>query len=388
MNRKDVKMKILAIVAIAAVILMLFVQALLPAFAASAPNIISYQGRVLNSASVPLTASSASMIFRLYTASSGGTCLWSNSSASCATATAMTVTLTDGLFSVNLGDTSASFAAMGDSIFADNATVYLDVTIGGEALTPRRQVVASPYALNAENLDGYDSSQVGGSSAFVPVTDSSGNLLLTGTMTASDYACTDCLDFAELGDSLTLDAATSITGTAGRVFSWSRTLTNATAENAMSLSVTASDTTSATSLQYGLQLTNTASTEGLDALLQLNNADTDDSIAAAIDITSAAGTILRGIDFNDTDIITDIELQNDETIDNNTDGTIAFGVSGSAELNLTTSAILPATDSGLDLGTSLSQFADLYLDGGQFFTDNAFDIDVDDNTASAFTVSE
>ncbi|MDP3685509.1 MAG: hypothetical protein Q8R32_01625, partial [bacterium] len=41
-----------------------------------------------------------------------------------------------------------------------------------------------------------------------------------------------------------------------------------------------------------------------------------------IRITSGAGTILTGLDFDDTDIVTDIELQNAETIDNNTDGTI------------------------------------------------------------------
>src|SRR3989338_2584153 len=173
--------KLLAILVILTVVLMLFVQGLLPAFAVSAPNIISYQGRILTTAGAPVTASSASIIFRLYSASSGVPCLWSNCSASCATATAMTVTLTDGLFSVNLGDTSASFAAIGDSIFVVNATVYLGLTINTEALTPLRQIVAAPYALNAENLDGYDSSQSGGTSAFVPVTDTNGNLTLTGT---------------------------------------------------------------------------------------------------------------------------------------------------------------------------------------------------------------
>ncbi len=181
MSVKQTKIKILAAIVILTVLLMLFVQALLPVFAVSAPNLVSYQGRLLNTAGVPLTATSASIIFRFYTALSGGTCLWSNSSASCATTTALTVTLTDGLFSVNLGDTSASFAAIADTVFADNAAVYLDVNVNGESLSPRRQVVSAPYALNAENLDGFDSSQVGGTSAVVPVTDANGNLVLTGS---------------------------------------------------------------------------------------------------------------------------------------------------------------------------------------------------------------
>lgn len=178
-SRKTIS-KILAIIVILTVVLMLFVQALLPVLAAPPPNILSYQGRLLTTAGAPVTASSASMIFRFYSDVSGGTCLWSNSSISCASATAMTVTLTDGLFSVNLGDTSASFAAIGDSVFADDDSVFLDVTVNSESLLPRRQIVAAPYAMNAGNIDGFNSSQSGGTSPFVPVTNTNGNLTLTG----------------------------------------------------------------------------------------------------------------------------------------------------------------------------------------------------------------
>ncbi|MBI4435249.1 hypothetical protein HY630_01115, partial [Candidatus Uhrbacteria bacterium] len=138
---------------------MLFTSLVPAAQAASAPNIITYQGRVLNANGVPVSDSSLSMIFELYTASSGGSCVWSNSSASCATATARSVSLTTGLFTENLGDTSLGtpYAAIGDSIFGDNATLYLQVTIGGEPLSPRRLITAAPYALNADTLDGIDS---------------------------------------------------------------------------------------------------------------------------------------------------------------------------------------------------------------------------------------
>ena len=75
------------------------------ASAASAPNIVGYQGRVLNANGVPVSDASATMIFRLYDADTAGTCLWSNSSTSCASATGMSVALTDGMFAVQLGDT-------------------------------------------------------------------------------------------------------------------------------------------------------------------------------------------------------------------------------------------------------------------------------------------
>jgi len=153
--------------------------------AASAPNVVSYQGRLLNSNSVPVSAATASMIFELYDASSGGTCLWSNSSSSCATATARTVTLTDGLFSENLGDTGASYAAILDSTFASNGTVYLKVTVEGEALTPRKQIASAPYSLNSDSLDGLDSDSDGSTAAAIPALNSSGALVITGNPSAA-----------------------------------------------------------------------------------------------------------------------------------------------------------------------------------------------------------
>ncbi|MDG1950853.1 MAG: hypothetical protein P8J32_08640, partial [bacterium] len=130
--------------------------------AAAPPNIVTYQGRVLNNNGAPVSDASLTMKFWLYTASSGGTCVWSNSSADCdsntpASTTGKSVTLTTGLFTQNLGDTGDSFAAIGDSVFADNSSIYMEVQIAGETLSPRKQLTAAPYALNAQRLDGIDS---------------------------------------------------------------------------------------------------------------------------------------------------------------------------------------------------------------------------------------
>lgn len=242
------------------------VSLLLPPFfvfsAASPNNIISYQGRLLNSNRVPVSSTSASILFELYTASSGGTCVWSNSSATCASATARTVTLTDGLFSENLGDTGAAtpYAAISNSIFGDNATLYLQVTINGEVLTPRKYITAAPYALNSQTLDGLDADVDGATASAIVAYNSSGNLVITGNpggsgvsngavyinpasgdisandvlfgvanggtsrftvdaegdasfagdVSANDFVCTDCLGFSELSDSLSLDADTNV----------------------------------------------------------------------------------------------------------------------------------------------------------------------------------
>ena len=207
-----------------------------------------------------------------YDAAAAGTCLWSNSSATCASATATSITLTNGLFSENLGATGDGYAAIGDSVFADNAGVYLQVTIEGETLTPRKLISAAPYALNADTLDGIDSA---------------------GLMTTTGDSAAGAYDF---------------TGAAAEVFSITRTLTNATDENGVLVSVTASDTTSGTTAQYGLVVQNAASTEGLDALTLLSNVDTDDLVDVGLLVTSVAGGITTGIDLSDSDIVTAIDV--------------------------------------------------------------------------------
>lgn len=148
--------------------------------AATAPSILSYQGRLLNANGVPVSDSTASILFALY--DDMDTCLWSNSSTTCASLTARTVTLTDGLFSENLGDTlaAAPYAAINDSVFGQNETVYLSVTVNGEELLPQRQIVSAPYAMNSSMLNGFTTTQTGATSAAVAVLDASGNLQLTG----------------------------------------------------------------------------------------------------------------------------------------------------------------------------------------------------------------
>lgn len=176
--------------------MLLFVQLVsvsvfaLPVLAASPTNIIAYQGRLLNSNRVPVSDATASILFELYTASSGGSCVWSNSSATCASATARTVSLTDGLFSENLGDTAAGvpYAAIGDTIFGNNSTLFLQITINGEALTPRKQIAAAPYALNAQMLDGLDPDTDGSLATAIVAYNSSGNLVVTGNPSGSGVA--------------------------------------------------------------------------------------------------------------------------------------------------------------------------------------------------------
>lgn len=150
--------------------------------AAQPPRIIMYQGRLLNSNGVPVSDATASISFALYDAASAGTCLWSNNSQNCATVSARTVTLTSGLFSEALGDTAAGvpYANILATVFANNASVYLEIIVNGETLTPRKAMLSAPYAMNSDTVDGFDTSSVGATTGVVPVTDANGNLIITG----------------------------------------------------------------------------------------------------------------------------------------------------------------------------------------------------------------
>jgi hypothetical protein len=84
------------------------------------------------------------------------------------------VTVTDGLFNVAIGDASDGVVQDGPdgagpgscgagcynsfaAAFRDFGTLYLEVEIDGETLNPRTRVSSAGYSLNADNLDGQDS---------------------------------------------------------------------------------------------------------------------------------------------------------------------------------------------------------------------------------------
>lgn len=95
------------------------------------------------------------MQFKLYTAVTGGTLIWSETRTA---ANANAVTITNGLFSVLIGEGTAvagSSATLQAAVTA-NASMYMEVMVGSETLTPRSQFGASAYAINADMIDGID----------------------------------------------------------------------------------------------------------------------------------------------------------------------------------------------------------------------------------------
>lgn len=122
--------------------------------------------------------------------------------------------------------------------------------------------------------------------------------------------------------------------------------------------------------------TSTAGT-ALTAGLYINNAHASNAITDAILIQSTGGgAITTGLDFDDTDIVTDIELQNGEIIQNDVDGTVLIDDSGGTDLlSISTTAFTANLDdtatytetlchSGADGATGVVNIGDCNVSGG------------------------
>lgn len=159
------------------------------------PQLITYQARITDANRITVDDGALNFKFAIYDAASAGNCLWSaddtdatSTTIDCASDTpdgSISLTASDGIISVELGDTTANEQnALPDALFDDNATLFLGVTIGADAeMTPRKRITSAPYALQAGDsdlLDSLDTDNDGCTAACVPVTDANGNIVFTG----------------------------------------------------------------------------------------------------------------------------------------------------------------------------------------------------------------
>ena len=95
--------------------------------------LMGYQGRLTDQFGNPL-GGNRDMTFRLFTGSSGGSAVWSETQAA--------VPVSNGLFSVALG----AGTPIDESIM--HQPLWLEVQVGAETMTPRTALVGSPYAFS------------------------------------------------------------------------------------------------------------------------------------------------------------------------------------------------------------------------------------------------
>ena len=122
--------------------LLLGLSALHPAGAAeSVPPLINYQGSLTDANGAPM-AGVKEMAFNLYDAPTGGNLIWGPQIYA-------TVPLINGKFNVLLGPTDGGGKLI-TTAFADK-TRYLSITIEGKEITPRQQILSTPFAMQAAN---------------------------------------------------------------------------------------------------------------------------------------------------------------------------------------------------------------------------------------------
>ncbi|CAN5186902.1 hypothetical protein BH11PAT4_BH11PAT4_5210 [soil metagenome] len=245
------------------------------AAATGVPRAFSYQGRLYDSSGNLLGGSGTIYCFKFSlwdNATPGsGTRLWPASGPSSAQ-----LTVKYGVFSANVGlDTPDPLTYN----FYDNDTIFLQVEVaaysGGcgsfETLAPRKQMVASGYAINSDLLDGATS---GTNVNNILKLDASGNIGLTAsnpvisasstnTLTIQGYGATGDLQFFGTANKITSSGALTLFGSVtaasatfssssginlGAASSANGTIVLSNASNANTLSITSASTSGTYSL--------------------------------------------------------------------------------------------------------------------------------------------
>lgn len=211
---------------------------------------INFQGKVVNSNGTNVTNGTYDFVFKLYTVSSGGVAVW--------TETQTGVTVTDGVFRVLLG----SQTSLPGSIDFNTDNIYLGVEFNSDGeMSPRIRFAAVPYAFNALKVAGLTVTDTTGT-LTIP---NSATLALSGansvTLTSSG---TTTVTLPTTGTLATLAGSETLTnktiGSTGLVFSGATTDIDTAAAEALTLQGRAASSFVTTSGSITLQAAGTGTT--------------------------------------------------------------------------------------------------------------------------------
>jgi hypothetical protein len=167
--------------ATAPLVLLLVVLVATPgARAAVPPTLVNYQGVLRDQNDKPLSGT-YDMLFRFMDADTAGNEILIEQHAA---VTANAVTVSGGLFSVALGSgtitdgSGAGTYTTLDAVFRDYGSVWLEIRVGAETLSPRTRIQSAPYALNASSA--VNATQLNGQPADNFIDTSSTEQLKTG----------------------------------------------------------------------------------------------------------------------------------------------------------------------------------------------------------------
>ncbi|HEX8226955.1 MAG TPA: carbohydrate binding domain-containing protein [Candidatus Saccharimonadales bacterium] len=171
--------------------------------AQTVPYKVNFQGRLTNTAGNTMPDGLYNMKFRLWTALAAGSNPWTE-----VREAGSRVQVTNGIFSVQLGDVTG----LTPSMFTTQP-LYFEIELptpatatcsgascavydGNEVMTPRRPLGASPYAMNADTVDGIDGSSL---AQLSPSGAQTGSLNVTGNITSGGSLQGNTLDAATSG---------------------------------------------------------------------------------------------------------------------------------------------------------------------------------------------
>lgn len=156
-----------------------------PSQAADPPSIITYQGKLLeNGISV---SSTVGMEFVIYDSSVGGTAVYSASGTLPAPGS-VSVSVESGIFSIDLGLSPITNEIDPDIFNTDE--LWLQITIDGTTLTPRKRINAVPFAINAARLSGNFATSTPTNTAYIPVASADGSFVFNTTTVSELLAST------------------------------------------------------------------------------------------------------------------------------------------------------------------------------------------------------
>lgn len=146
---------------------------------AANPTTVNFQGKVVNSNGTNVSDGTYTFVFKLYTVSSGGSAIWTETDSS--------VSVTSGTFQVNLGASCPFFTANacnGSTPIDFNASnsLYMGITFNSDPageMTPRVQFQSVPYAFNADKVGGVSAS---GLVQLASAGQQTGNINISGTI--------------------------------------------------------------------------------------------------------------------------------------------------------------------------------------------------------------
>lgn len=260
---------------------------------------VNFQGKVTNTDGTNVATASYNFLFCIYTTATPVTACTAGANNDAVWRESKSLTVTDGIFQTNLGDTTA-FAALVD-FNSDNIFLGINFNSNGQ-MTPLVQFTASPYSFNSDLLDGGDWAVPGAlgsttrNSALFTTLGSNGNTTLasTGGSTMTLGNSTGTATIASGG-------ASSWTNTSGNLtFSTSASgILALTSAGALNLSAASASTMALANVTDAFNFdSNTLSIDALNNRIGLGDTTPDHTLDVAGNIGLNSSSY---INFGDTD---------------------------------------------------------------------------------------